>query len=118
MPPKDADRIKNSTDLDLKAFLETGLKGQSDLGPHCLHVRGLSKKFMEFVNKNKTTIPMKNGDKQCLFDTPRKVMVNKEMMSEYQAIRKTVYSAFACSRSCPVPGHVILTCKLHISGKI
>ena len=28
------------------------------------------------------------------------------------------YSAFACSGSCPVPGHVILTCKLHISGKI
>ena len=35
---------------------------------------------------------MKNGNKQCLFDTPRKVMVNKEMMSEYQAIRKTVYA--------------------------
>ena len=29
-----------------------------------------------------------------------------------------MYSAFACSGSCPVPGHVILTCKLHISGKI
>ena len=29
-----------------------------------------------------------------------------------------IYSAFACSGSCPVPGHVILTCKLHISGKI
>ena len=37
-------------------------------------------------------IQMKNGNKQCLFDTPRKVMVNKEMMSEYQAIRKTVYA--------------------------
>ena len=37
-------------------------------------------------------IAMKNGNKQCLFDTPRKVMVNKEMMSEYQAIRKTVYA--------------------------
>ena len=36
---------------------------------------------------------MKNGNKQCLFDTPRKVMVNKEMMSVlYQAIRKTVYA--------------------------
>ena len=29
-----------------------------------------------------------------------------------------LYSAFACSGSCPVPGHVILTRKLHISGKI
>ena len=26
---------------------------------------------------------MKKGNKQCLFDTPCKVMVNKEMMSEY-----------------------------------
>ena len=26
---------------------------------------------------------MKKGNKQCLFDTPRRVMVNKEMMSEY-----------------------------------
>ena len=28
------------------------------------------------------------------------------------------YNAFAGSGFCPVPGHVILTCKLHISGKI
>ena len=28
------------------------------------------------------------------------------------------YNAFAGSGFCTVPGHVILTCKLHISGKI
>ena len=28
------------------------------------------------------------------------------------------YNAFAGSGFCPVPGHVILTCKLYISGKI
>ena len=28
------------------------------------------------------------------------------------------YSAFTCSGSCPVLGHVILTCKLHVGGKI
>ena len=28
------------------------------------------------------------------------------------------YSAFTGSGFCPVPGHVILTCKLHVSGKI
>ena len=30
----------------------------------------------------------------------------------------TAYNAFAGSGFCPVPGHVNLTCKLHISGKI
>ena len=30
---------------------------------------------------------MKKGNKQCLFDTPRTVMVNKEIMSEYLDIR-------------------------------
>ena len=30
-----------------------------------------------------TSLKMKKGNKQCLFDTPRRVMVNKEMMSEY-----------------------------------
>ena len=29
-----------------------------------------------------------------------------------------IYSAFTGSGFCPVPGHVILTCKLHVSGKI
>ena len=28
------------------------------------------------------------------------------------------YTSFTGSGSCPVPGHVILTCKLHISGKL
>ena len=28
------------------------------------------------------------------------------------------YNSFAGTGFCPVPGHVILTCKLHISGKI
>ena len=31
---------------------------------------------------------------------------------------KTKYTSFTGSGSCPVPGHVILTCKLHISGKL
>ena len=31
---------------------------------------------------------------------------------------ETKYTSFTCSGSCPVPGHVILTCKLHISGKL
>ena len=43
-------------------------------------------------NLQREIVKMKNSNKQCLFDTPRKVMVNKEMMSEYQAIRKTVYA--------------------------
>ena len=44
---------------------------------------------------------------------------NKRVKSIEGVIFKgKLYSAFACSGSCPVPGHVILTCKLHISGKI
>ena len=34
--------------------------------------------LVEYVKDNE------KSNKQCLFDTPRTVMVNKEMMSEYQ----------------------------------
>ena len=40
--------------------------------------------------------------------------INFRMLENFAEI----YSAFTGSGFCPVPGHVILMCKLHISGKI
>ena len=46
------------------------------------------------------------------------ILETKSDKSSNKFLIMRMYSAFACSGSCPVPGHVILTCKLHISGKI
>ena len=39
------------------------------------------------------------------------------LLWDFGNVIKSSYSAFTGSRFCPVPGHVIFTCKRHISGK-
>ena len=48
----------------------------NDLGPR-------SRNDLDLQYSHTFMKSMKKGNKQCLFDTPRTVMVNKEMMSEY-----------------------------------